>query len=434
MKIIKTFLDEKGIESSYKIESILNKDINEIIVPTKTEAKIKYMSKQDLQSIHKNIEVSGDFIMLMLSFFSSTYALSKGDRKTEAQSLGYKTLNSKVLNSVFKVGKVSTYKKILDLLIKHKILEKGRSYSSGLRSNEYRLTKTYFGKGTTKYVIKSKTVRMKNLKNSENNLEKVLNCPIANNELLNNYLLNFPTDEQAKEHLIKLSKEGKKNKKGKNIIYLNKRNPKDFKDCVFVEDYLLILEYLRRMNVPIVTSDNAGERVITAFNFLPSILRSLVTIGSNGQKLVEIDYQTMHPNLVAYKYGGSNKEMITHDKVSEYLGVDRSVAKIGHLSFFNLEWDMMLKSPLFKYYSDNEAQMMENIYYEKTKNGYKETSKSCFEMETTLQRRNITDIRNKGIICFYVFDALYTIESDAKAVRDIMNKNAKKAGYLTQAK
>ena len=94
----------------------------------------------------------------------------------------------------------------------------------------------------------------------------------------------------------------------------------------------------------------------------------------------------------------------------------------------------MLKSPLFKYYSDNEAQMMENLYYEKTKNGYKETSKSCFEMETTLQRRNITDIRNKGIICFYVFDALYTIESDAKAVKDVMNKNAKKAGYLTQVK
>ena len=277
-------------------------------------------------------------------------------------------------------------------------------------------------------------MRNKIINHVEANLQKVLQCSIAKNELLFRDMLNFPTQEEAKQHLIKISKEGKKNKKGKDIVYLNRRNPKDFKDCVFVEDYLEILEYLRNMTLPIIISENGGERVITSFNFLPSILRELVTFGYKKEKLVELDYQTMHPNLVAHKYGGKNQEPITHDKVAEYLGVDRSVAKLGHLSFFNLEWSMMLKSPLFKYYSDNEAQMMENLYYEKTKNGYKETSKSCFEMETTLQRRNITDIRNKGIICFYVFDALYTIESDAKAVKDIMNKNAKKAGYLTQVK
>lgn len=421
-----------------ELETVVLKNIifksNIIYIPTKVEAKIKYISEEDILKVHNKPEVVKELILLFLSMFSDTYIKSTYMPKTEAQKEGFKILSSKILNDKFKVGKVSTYKAIIDLLIKNKILEKGRNYSKGLRSNEYRLTKTYFGKGILPYEVKTKIVKNKIINHVEENLEKVLKCPIAKNELLFRDMLNFPTNQEAKEHLIKLSKEGKKNKKGNSIIYLNKRNPKDFPNCVFVEDYLEILEYLRNMPLPIIVSENGGERVITAFNFLPSVLRSLVTFGIKKQKLVELDYQTMHPNLVAYKYGGNNKEMITHDKVAEYLGVDRSVAKLGHLSFFNLEWSMMLKSPLFKYYSDNEAQMMENLYYEKTKNGYKETSKSCFEMETTLQRRNITDIRNKGIICFYVFDALYTIESDAKAVKDIMNKNAKKAGYLTQVK
>lgn len=433
MKSINDVFKDYGEHLPENLEKVLNQNGSTLLIPSKVEAKIKYFSKNDLEKVHPKKEVSKDLILLMISFFSNTFTVSNNTDDVYKKQ-GYKKLSSKILSKLFKVGKASTYKTILDLLLKYDIIEKGRNYSSGNRSNEYKLTKTYFGKGTVIYNIESEMIKNRNLRVNEENLEKVLKCPIAKNELLFKYMLNFPTKEEAKAHLIKLSKEGKTNKKGKPIKLLGKHSKNEYPNCAFIEDYLEILEYLSKVNIPIISSENGGERVITSFNFLPSVLRELVTFGYKKEKLVELDYQTMHPNLVAHRYGGKNQEPITHDKVAEYLGVDRSVAKIGHLSFFNLEWDMMLKSPLFKYYSDNEAQMMENLYYEKTKNGYKETSKSCFEMETTLQRRNITDIRNKGIICFYVFDALYTIESDAKAVRDIMNKNAKKAGYLTQVK
>ena len=86
----------------------------------------------------------------------------------------------------------------------------------------------------------------------------------------------------------------------------------------------------------------------------------------------------------------------------------------------------MSKSPLFEYYSEKESSMMARLYEEKKTMGYKITSRKCFEIETEMQRETIDRLRDKGVICFYVFDAIMVPKEDIKIVKEIMNKTAKK--------
>lgn len=430
MTKLEELFDTYDMELTTEIKELLKVNKETILIPNKVEAKLKYFSKKDLATISEKEELAKDLILTIVSNLSDTYYLSKTNYATDAQKEGFKALSSVILNKQTDVNKkVKIYVKILDLLIKYNIIEKGRNYSKGRRSNEYRLTSTYFGKGVTEYRLKSSEMLIRNKRKMENNLEKVLQCPIAKNELFNRSIMEFPTQEEAKVHLVQLAKQGKTNKRGKKITYLNKRNPENFKDCVFVEDYLLILDYLQKVTIPIIVGENGGNRVITAFNFIPSVLRPLIKF--NGSKLTEADYSCLHPNIVQYIYGGSNQKAIDHQEVADYLGITRQEAKIEHLSFFNKEWEQMMRSPLFKYYSDNEPQMMSNLYYEKAKDGYKSTSRDCFYFETELMRDNVKDLLEEGISVLYCFDALYVHPEDIKIVKEVMNKNAEEFGLLT---
>lgn len=421
MIIIEKLFKQHGLELTEGLLTLIDNNNKKLKIPSKVEAKLEYITKEDLETVHKNPATAKELILIFLSMFKETYLLSKNS--TGQVALGYKQLSSEVLRERLNMGSKNIYKKVIDLTIKYGIVEKGRNYKVGERHNEYRLTSTYFGKGIVDYQIKSKVILKRQNKLEYSNLKKVLNCKIATNELLNRSLLKFPTNEEAKAHLIKLEAQGKTNKKGKRIRLKETLSPHDFGDYVFIEEYLIILDYLRQLTIPIVASENGGGRVITAFNFLPSTLRSLVTF--NGEPLGEVDYPCLHPNIVNTLYEGS-ENTITHDIVAEYLGISRQEAKIEHLSFFNKEWNQMLKSPLFKYYCEKEGGMMSRLYEEKKVKGYKSTSRKCFEIETEMQRETINCLRDKGVTCFYVFDAIMVPKEDIKIVKEIMNKTAKK--------
>ena len=421
MTTVEKLFKESGLELTEDLLTLIENNNKKFKIPSKVEAKINYISEEELLTIHKDLITAKEIILSFLSMFKETYLMSK--LSTGQEALGYKQFSSKILLDRLRIGTSNNYKQIIDLLIKYEIIEKGRSYKVGERNNEYRLTSTYFGKGIVDYQIKSKVILKRHNKLECVNLKKVLNCKIATNELLNRSLLKFPTNEEAREHLIKLESQGKTNKKGKRIRLKETVSPHDFGDYVFVEEYLIILDYLRQLTIPIVASENGGGRVITAFNFLPSTLRSLVTF--NGESLGEVDYPCLHPNIVNTLYEGSGNT-ITHDNVADYLNISRQEAKVEHLSFFNKSWDQMIKSPLFEYYSEKEGGMMSRLYEEKKTMGYKLTSKKCFEIETEMQRETIDCLRDRGVTCFYVFDAIMVPKEDIKIVKEVMNKTAKK--------
>ena len=432
---MKKIFEEYEVEVSAQLITLLTKDITEINIPNKTEKKLNYVSKAELKEIHSDELVARELILMVLKNFSNTYILAQQNNTSESIKKGYKVLNATILKEQVKYSyKISSpYKKIINLLIKYDIIEKGRNYSAGERSNEYRLTETYFGKGTMKYRLKTDFLKKKNMKASEENLRKVLECPIATSELINRQFIQYPTEEEVTAFLKQEVKKGLYNKKGTKIVFAGK-NPKRYEgqDVIFAEEYITIYKQLvETIIIPIIESERGGNRVITAFNFMPSILRPLCKF--NNDTVTEVDYSCLHPNICQFIYGGSNKEIITHDKVANYLEVDRSVAKIGHLSFFNLPWKQMYDHKLFKYYYDNEPMMMKNIYELKEEKGYKSVSMDCFYFETELMRDNIKDLRNVGIKVLYCFDALYCNPSDYETVKRIMNKNAKKYGILTEA-
>lgn len=200
---MKEIFEEYEIEVTPELLNLISKDITEINIPSKTEKKLDYISKSELKEIHTDELVAKELILTILKNFSDTFILSQQNNTTEAVKIGYKVLNATILSEQVKYSyKISSpYKKILNILLKYDIIEKGRNYSAGERSNEYRLTSTYFGKGIVKYKLKTDFLKKKNIESTEENLRKVLECPIATSELLNRQFIQFPTEEEVTAYL-----------------------------------------------------------------------------------------------------------------------------------------------------------------------------------------------------------------------------------------
>ena len=153
-------------------------------------------------------------------------------------------------------------------------------------------------------------------------------------------------------------------------------------------------------------------------------------ISVNNKRLVDIDYSSLHPNIASSLYGGSGSN-INHDKVSSYLSIDRTKAKIENLSFFNKTVRDMKKSPLFKYYSDNEPVMLSNIIKDKEINGHKVTSKKLFKAEVLLMTKVIEQLNENGAFALYVYDALMVEPQHVNLVTYLMNDTASKMNINT---
>lgn len=423
--MIEKLFENRQIELDEFTLAHLTKNLGIIKIPSKVEDVVNRINKTELLDIADDVLEAKELIFMVVSNLSDSFITACKSNATESQKKGFKTLNSKVLKNQTRVKNKYTYTKIINLLVKIGVFEKGRNYSVGNRSNEFRLTDKYFGKGIVEYKAKSRCVLSK-IKNREiKNIELISESSIATNELINFSKIVFPTDEEAVEFLLKTPK----NKRGDSIVMLGKSNREGFKNCVFIEDYVQILRYLRNMAIPIVTSSKGGHRVITAYNLLPSVLRPLVKF--KGEVSVESDYTCLHPNIVNFIYKGSGRT-VTHEEVAKFLNISKLEAKIEHLSFFNKKWSAMINSSVFKYYWLNERSMMMNIFNRKEELGYKSTSEDCFYFETKLMEQNIKDLTGMGIDVLYCFDCLYSNKANQKTVKEVMDRNAKLFGINTK--
>jgi hypothetical protein len=94
----------------------------------------------------------------------------------------------------------------------------------------------------------------------------------------------------------------------------------------------------------------------------------------------------------------------------------------------------MTKSPLFDYYSKNEADMLQRIYQDKKTNGYKITSKKMFKVEVDIMTDVIKYLNAKGIYVLYVYDALLCVGKDETLVIETMNRIILEHGVKTNVK
>ena len=204
-------------------------------------------------------------------------------------------------------------------------------------------------------------------------------------------------------------------------------------------------------------------RVYDSFSSLPKWIRSEIRI--DGEKLVELDFSSLHPNLIFYAlypymnetekneyekikgdmHGHIAQELITNKMVDEstyskdlkgksgneretiFFDLVRRDVKIAHLSFFNTQYVTSPKLELInRYYS----MKFPDFYWklESMKHGamiHKRVSHLLFSLESDLMGRIVSEFHKRGIPGIYIFDALAVSMSRIDEARSIMNQIAK---------
>lgn len=418
---------------------------NSIIIPKKALLNLtRHTPKNLLDSIDSNREIAVEKCLVVLSNLSSTvYAENR-----------WKKLSSQILHQQTKNGNDNTYvyKSILNAL-KYGTENKGamidvfkndfgtESYQNGKESKSYRLTDTYFKAGLTEYILKDEDLIAKRNKSFYEQY-KLANDNVISANLIELYpRISLPSREEIILEAKKLishknpitGQQGYKNKKGKNLTFLNKHSKEYFKDAdsrCFVEDSTQLFTFLtsRGFMIPIIGDKKSGGRVVDSFTLMPSWIRELVKI--DGERVVECDFKALHPNIAMKIYGGTKKHL-NHQQVAQESGVVLQKVKIEHLSFFNKEVRDMKRSELYSYYQSSEQDMIKRLEVDKRRYGHKITSMKMFDIEVQIMTECIRRLNAMGVYVGYVYDALFCKESDSEKVTKIMNDVVVEFGVYT---
>lgn len=422
------------LQNDYKLaESVLRfPNVNSILIPKKSEYNLrKYVSKAMLKEIDSNVDTAVEKCLVFLSNLASTYYTNEK----------WKRLNSTILHEQFKnVDNTYIYTKIIDVLTagtsKGAFIEVDGSYQVGTQSKKFRLTETYLKAGLVEYIIKDAGIIRTRNKMYYQQLCEAMTHPICSNLIAMYPKIDLPTSKELLSIGKKLVKEGRTTKKGKIITMRNKHTNDywtDSKNRSFVEDNIKLFEFLtgRGFMIPSAGDMRSGGRVVDSFTLMPAWIREQITV--DGKKLTECDYTALHPNIAIKLYEGS-LTYLTHLLVAEKTGIDLKNVKIEHLSFFNMTWDDMRMSPLFRYYSKNEPDMLARIYRDKAEHGHKITSQKMFAVEVDIMSDIIRDLNAKGICVLYVYDALVCEKKDSELVAETMNRIILEHGIKTNVK
>lgn len=426
--------------------SLLFPNVNSILIPKKAERNLRrYVDSTLLKAIDIDKNKAIEKCLVFLSYLSSTYYT---DNK-------WKPLSSVLLHEQLKDNSDNTYvyKAIIEALkkgtkqdgaiIEVMTNEYGMEcYEVGVSSKQFRLTDTYLKAGLKEYLLTDESIIQQRNKTFYKTLFEAQNNVIAKNLVSVYQQIDLPTLDEVLAKGKQLAKTGKRTKRGKLFTMRNKHDNsywKDVKERSFVEDNIELFRFLtqRGFMIPVIGGNSSGGRVVDSFNLMPSWIRSMIKI--KGESIIECDFKAMHPNLASKIYDGSGKH-ISHQIVAEYLGIDVAIAKNEHLSFFNKPFyptkkhhnkGSMVQSPVFQYYQNNEANMLNKIKEVKQENGYKKTTYQLFEMEVQIMTQIINLLNQKGIYVMYVYDALYCAESDLDEVKATMNQVINQNGVNT---
>lgn len=412
-----------------------------IQIPKGVKRRVKRLPKRVLRKIDSNIEEAIEKCFILISTLAYTVFYN------EDESYNWKNLSSTLMNDLFKKGGDNTYvyKNVINALtystnstmpiIECKKNHSGEdSYQEGNYSKQYRLHLSSRNQTLIKYTIQFKENIKKRREKHLKDFSQA-NTNIIGKNLIGVYpLITLPEKKDIENQGKKLAKEGYKTKKGKLLTYLNKKSKSYYpnpKVRSFVEENLKQYNYLVGVDyiIPKVGDYKSGGRVVDSFNLMPSWIRKLVKI--DGEKIIELDFKALHPNIAMNLYGGA-KCQITHKEVAKVLKMPLKEVKIEHLSFFNKRVQDLKRSPLYKYYSERDKGMLDNLINDKIINkNYKITSQKLFKKEVEIMTSIIEKLNSICIYVLYVYDALYCKESDKNIVSEIMNRVIKEHGVNT---
>ena len=430
---LKKLLEEKKISLSKGLSYVLSQDESTIKLPRGlVKDVIKNFKKFSLKDVHKDRETASELILLILSNFTFTW-VREAKLKGNYTDNNFIQLNSKLLKRQVGTGSnKARYKIILKLLINNNFLQKGLGYKKNVKSNSYRINDKYYNKNIEEYKLKTSYAIKQHKKNIQEKLLETLENKIALNELQNLNRIELPTREEVLNHLKYYSKRSWKNKKGKQLKVLGKKKREN--KYVYVEDYLKLYQILKsNFNTPKTLGENAGHRVVTKFNMMPSLIRALFKVTGSEEKLIGLDFSCFHPALSVRIYLGPNNPEITHEDVANFLKKQKKFSKLNfkelrkiskkeHLSFFNMKIEHLRKSKIYKYYKEKHPELLHKVENDKIEKGYKHTSKLLFKAETRIMTEIVKRCQKRGIITIYVYDELLVQETRVEEVRKIMQQ------------
>lgn len=398
---------------------------NTIKIPSKIEYVLrKYTSKKILKEIHSDVEVAVELCLLFSTQLVSTYF----ERLEDPTFEGWKSLRAEYLRDFLSFNSM-TYKKVITALeqanSKGAILECDYNSIIGEKNFNYRLGEAYIGKGIVNYQLKTNVA--KNLLNKHylRILNKSETNPIFKNLISFYGDITLPTIDQIKKEGDRLIRLKHKTKKGKIIKKLGKHGRSYFKDShkySFVEDSIEIFNYLTSngLMIPEVGNEKSGGRIVDSFTLMPSWIRRMIKI--KGMTHVECDYSCLHPNIAIKLYGGS-KSHLTHGDLALVLDTNIDIVKVEHLSFFNKKIWQMKESPLFRYYEEQEPNMLRNVIAEKYSSEFKHkvTSRRLFSIEVKIMTEVIVRLNKEDIYVGYVYDALLCHPKNSIRVKEVMD-------------
>ena len=444
----------KGEKYSSKTDDIYTqfatlffKNQNTISVPTKVKTLIERdLPKNILDKIHgqdktvANRKVAVELCLLFLSQLSSTYR----NIKNGSSPCGWKTLRAEYLRQLLRIDS-KTYLYVKEALLyeydKGPILECW-NYVVNEHSTKYRLGVAFRSKGFVTYKLQSVIVKGLFKKSCQ---RKLL---VANGNTICLNLLEFyksivlPTEQEIRIEAKRLVKIGIPNKKGKMLIFRNKKSRDYYPNpdkLVFVEDSLKAYDYLTKngLLIPRPGSEKSGGRVVDSFTLMPGWIRKLIKI--NGQPIAEADYSCLHPNIAMSLYGGRIQNLKHKDLCTETedkkIEDELVLVKKEHLSFFNKTVWQMKHSQLFDYYSKQEPSMLDAIIEEKNNSPFqhKITSRRLFGKEVEIMSEVVSRLNEEGVFVGYIYDALFFDPAFSQKVTEVMNEVALDLKVFTTA-
>lgn len=411
----------------------------DICIPNKIKTELKYVPSVLKKKISKNLKEADELCLLFLSLLNSTSFHKTGfsiDRNWKPLKVEYLR---KIFNSSSQL--YSSILKVVQYPLKNgSIIEKNKQYTPKVTSFKYRFSERFLNVGMQKYKMNTPKGKLYCTRYKRRVWEEAVDDLICKNLILFYSQVTLPSEEEIYKKGKELEKQNYMTRKGKRLVCLQKRKAELFPTDQYahVETGIKIFRYLfnspvHRFKIPRIGSMRSGGRIIDSIVLVPSWIRKHLKV--NGRKAVELDYTCLHPNIAVHIYRGTQR-FLTHQKVANELGCDEKIIKTEHLSFFNKSIDQMKKSPLYRYYSDREPEMLERIMKEKQSSEfkYKITSRKLFSYEVQIMTAVIKELNALGIYVGYVYDALICEESKVSIVRNKMNTVIQRMGVYTGVK